>query len=146
MPSLPDVNLWLALALFEHVHQPIARQWFDLTAEPTSVFFCRATEHAFLRLLTTTSVVAPYGYPPLTNSRAWSIYHAFLSDDRVDFRGEEPAGLEAQWQAFSSRNSASPKLWMDAYLAAFAFINGWKVVTTDRAFTQFPDLDVVVLG
>jgi predicted nucleic acid-binding protein len=35
---------------------------------------------------------------------------------------------------------------MDAYLAAFARTAGYRLVTTDVAFRQFPGLDVQVLG
>ena len=35
---------------------------------------------------------------------------------------------------------ASPKLWMDAYLAAFAIAGGCQLVTTDQGFAQFPSL------
>ena len=34
---------------------------------------------------------------------------------------------------------------MDAYLAAFARAAGCRLVTLDAAFTQFDDLDVMVL-
>ena len=44
------------------------------------------------------------------------------------------------------RDTASPKLWMDAYLAAFALTGGYRMVTTDTAFRQFQGLDVLVLG
>ena len=40
---------------------------------------------------------------------------------------------------------ASPKLWMDAYLAAFAIAAKQQLVTTDKAFRQFKDLDLLVL-
>jgi len=60
--------------------------------------------------------------------------------------GGEPPGLEGQWTSFALRASASPKLWMDAYLAAFARAGGYRMVTTDVAFRQFPGLDVLVLG
>ena len=46
--------------------------------------------------------------------------------------------------ALSSRSS--PKLWMDAYLAAFAELSGMRFVTFDKAFRQFPKLDLLLLG
>lgn len=145
MASLCDANVWVALAIAEHVHQRAAREWFAAVEEQSSVFFCRATQTGFLRLLSTASVCTRYGHEPRTNRQAWNLYEAFLSDDRVEFCAEEPAGVEVQWQAFSNRNAPSPKLWMDAYLAAFAVANGWQLVTTDRAFTQFPGLHLLLL-
>jgi predicted nucleic acid-binding protein len=34
---------------------------------------------------------------------------------------------------------------MDAYLAAFARAGGYQFVTTDRAFSQFADFDLVLI-
>ena len=110
------------------------------------MFFCRATQQSFLRLLTSPAVLAPYGNRPLTNRQVWRSYQSLLSDDRIAFRGLEPTGLEAKWKQFALRDNASPKLWMDAYLAAFAIAAGYRMVTTDGAFRQFAGVDVLLLG
>lgn len=47
-PWLPDVNVWLALSLPGHVHQPAAQAWLDGTEEV--LWFCRASQQGFLRL------------------------------------------------------------------------------------------------
>jgi uncharacterized protein len=143
---LCDNNVWLALALSGHVHHAGARDWLETVVEPASVLFCRATQQAFLRLLTNTAVLAPYGNPPLTNAQAWRAYEALLADDRIIFRAQESAGLDRHWKKFALRDTASPKLWMDAYLAAFALAGGYRMVTTDAAFRQFSGLDLVLLG
>jgi uncharacterized protein len=143
---LCDSNVWLALALSRHIHHPAAREWLDAVGQPARILFCRATQQTFLRLLTNVAVLAPYGNPPLTNAQAWAVYEALLSDDRVELRAGEPAGLAPRWQALAVRDSASPKLWMDAYLAAFAEAGGYRMVTTDAAFQQFSGLDVLLLG
>jgi toxin-antitoxin system PIN domain toxin len=143
---LCDSNIWLALALSGHLHHPVVRDWLETIGEPASVLFCRATQQAFLRLLTNTAVLAPYGNPPLTNQQAWQAYEALLADDRIVFRAQEPAGLELRWKELAVRDTASPKLWMDAYLAAFALTAGYRMVTTDAAFRQFGGLDLVLLG
>jgi len=142
---LCDSNVWLALALSEHVHHAAAREWFDAVEETASVYFCRATQQTFLRLLTNAAVLSPYGNPPLTNRQAWATYQELLADDRIVLRVEEPAGLEAHWVRFAARDTASPKIWMDAYLAAFALAGGYRMVTTDAAFKQFPGLDLELL-
>jgi toxin-antitoxin system PIN domain toxin len=144
--DLCDSNVWLALALSTHVHHRAARDWFEAVTEPGSVLFCRATQQTFLRLLTNAAVLGPYGNPPLTNRQAWEAYQALLADDRIAFRPEEPPGLEALWRRFAVRGTASPRLWMDAYLAAFALAGGHRMVTTDAAFRQFGGLDVELLG
>ncbi|MDE3076920.1 MAG: PIN domain-containing protein [Chloroflexota bacterium] len=144
--NLCDCNVWLALALSRHVHQPAARDWLENISQPATVLFCRVTQQTFLRLLTNAAVLAPYGNPPLTNTAAWAAYDALLTDDRIVFREEEPDGLESHWKEFALRDTASPKLWMDAYLAAFALAGGCQLVTTDTAFRQFPGLDLLVLA
>jgi toxin-antitoxin system PIN domain toxin len=143
---LCDSNVWLALALSRHTHQAAARDWLETVVDPASVLFCRATQQTFLRLLTNAAVLAPYGNPPLTNQQAWSAYEALLADDRIVFHAREPTGLELRWRQLAVRDTPSPKLWMDAYLAAFALAGGFRMVTTDVAFRQFSELDLVLLG
>jgi len=82
----------------------------------------------------------------LTNSQAWDAYETLLSDERITFAGEEPQGIATLWRDYGARSTSSPKLWMDAYLAAFAVRAGCRMVTTDTAFRQFQGLDVLVLG
>jgi toxin-antitoxin system PIN domain toxin len=144
--DLCDSNVWLALALSKHVHHAAVRRWFDGVDERASVLFCRATQQTLLRLLTNASVLGAYGNPPLTNRQAWSAYGALLADERIAFHAEEPPDLEAHWTRFALRQTASPKLWMDAYLAAFALAAGCRLVTTDAAFEQFRGVDSAILG
>lgn len=143
---LCDSNVWLALALSKHIHHVAARKWLETVDEPRSVLFCRSTQQTFLRLLSNASVLRPYGNPPLTNRQAWRAYEALLTDDRVVLRVEEPAGLETRWKRYAMRNTASPKFWMDAYLAAYSVAGGHRMVTTDAAFEQFRGLDLELLG
>ena len=145
--NLCDSNVWLALVLSGHHHHIAARDWLDTVDETATIFFCRATQQTLLRLLTNAAVLAPYGDPPLTNTEAWAVYEALIDDDRIVFQMDEPhGGLESSWQEFALRDTASPKLWMDAYLAAFAKAGCFRMVTTDAAFVQFRGLDLLVLG
>ena len=141
--TLADSNVWLALALSDHVFHRAASDWLD-EQPSSSVFFCRSTQQSFVRLITTRAVVAVFGVPPMSNKSAWSTYAAFRADSRVGWI-EEPDGLEVQWKKWAVRATASPKLWMDAYLAAFAISSGSRFVTTDSGFKQFKGLDVVLL-
>lgn len=112
---LVDTSVWLALSLSSHPFHAMGLDWLAQQTGEASVLFCRATQQSFLRLLTTQSVVRPFGIT-LTNAAAWSVY------------------------------VASQKLWMDAYLAAFAVAGGVELVTTDKAFKQFEGLRVTVLA
>lgn len=143
---LCDSNVWLALTISEHIHHAFALRWFAGVAEPRMVFFCRATQQSFLRLLTSAAVLTPIGSAPLTNQQAWNLYETLLTDDRIDTQFQEPPGLERLWRLFALRDAASPKLWMDAYLAAFAVAGGYQFVTADKAFSQFAGLDLVLLA
>jgi toxin-antitoxin system PIN domain toxin len=141
---LADSNVWVALALSKHSFHGPARAWLSKQG-PREALFCRSTQQSFLRLLTTDAVLAPYGVPPLTNKAAWSVYEGFLADERIAWAAE-PRGLEAVWKKLAAGSKASPKLWMDAYLAAFALAGGYRLVTTDKAFKQFRGLDLLVLS
>jgi toxin-antitoxin system PIN domain toxin len=142
MPWLPDVNIWLALSLPGHVHHVAADQWF--TSIDRSAYFCRASEQGLLRLLTTSAVMTPYNLSALSNRKALQHLNGFHSLDRVLF-AREPESINAHWHKLADVNTASPKLWMDAYLAAFAITGGFRLVTTDKAFKQFKGLNVLVL-
>jgi len=65
-----------------------------------------------------------------------------LALPKVGFREETPE-LAILWHHLAASPKASPKLWMDAYLAAFALAGGYKMVTSDKAFKQFKGLDLL---
>ncbi|WP_395738997.1 type II toxin-antitoxin system VapC family toxin [Prosthecobacter sp.] len=142
--TLPDTNIWLALALSKHTHHAAASAWLDEQEETGSIFFCRSTQQSLLRLLTTAGVMSVYGNSPLSNKDAWEVYESFIADDRIEFR-QESSGLNAIWKKLAARRTSSPKLWMDSYLASFAVASGMQLITTDKAFTQFPGLDARVI-
>jgi uncharacterized protein len=143
--TLADSNVWLALALLKHEFHSAARGWLGRQSQRKAVLFCRLTQQSFLRLLTTKAVMAPYGIPPLSNKTAWLAYEGFLADERIAW-AEEPRGLDSSWKRLAGASKAWPKLWMDAYLAAFALSGGYQLVTTDKAFKQFKELNLLVLS
>lgn len=142
MRWFPDVNVWLALSLPGHAYHRVVDEWFLSNDQP--VYLCRATEQGFLRLLTTAAVLAPYDMAALSNRKALQHVEAFLAMDRV-LLAEEPGTIRSEWPRLADTNTASPKLWMDAYLAAFALTGGFRLVTTDRGFKQFKGLNALVL-
>ena len=144
--NLCDSNVWLALALSRHVHHRTARTWFQSIARPGDVPTAGRPSTRSGGCSLNSAVLAPYGNPPLTNAQAWRAYEAFAGDDRVALRIDEPTHLESHWKQLAARDTASPKLWMDAYLAAFAITAGLRLVTTDIAFRQFAGLDHLILA
>lgn len=127
--NFPDVNVWLALLWGRHVHSERAGSWFEgLTHEKS--FFCRFTQIAVLRLLTTEAVM---GGDVRGMREAWALWDKIIADDRIAFL-PEPDGMEPGFRRFSETGrTASPKMWADAYVLTFAAAAGLKVVTFDRA-------------
>ncbi len=143
MRHLCDSNVFLALAVEQHVHHARDAEWLAGLADVDTALFCRATRISFLRLLT--QAVAP-DFTPLTNSEAWAVLDRLLEDEATGF-AEEPDGLDAVWRRLSERNTPSPKVWMDAYLAAFAIVGGMRLVTLDKDFRKYESdgLDLLLL-
>ena len=129
--SFPDVNVWLALLLADHIHRPAAKAWWESdTAD--SIVFCRVTQISVLRVLT--SAAAMNGQP-LTMKQAWRAYDRLFEDDRVALV-REPEGLDEQFRKLSGSWAASPKVWADAYIAAFAARLNATLVTFDKALEK----------
>lgn len=138
--SFPDVNVWFALLVSEHVHHSAARDWWNST-EADVIGFCRFTQMGVLRLLTT---AATMDQQPLSMKEAWQAYDDITVDERVCFCGE-PDGIEAELRARSRMKHPSPKIWADAYLSAFAALTQMTLVTFDRTLQQSAK-ECLVLG
>ena len=123
-----DANVWLALLWSRHSYSEKARLWFEQAAEE-QFLFCRFTQLTVLRLLTTEKIM---GDDTRTMSQAWNLWDRVWADSRIAFV-PEPDDLEGEFRSRSRLSSASPKVWADAYLLAFAAVAGLKLVTFDRA-------------
>lgn len=131
-----DTGVWVGLAFASHPHHHAAREEFEAADSDRPVAFCRTTQNSFLRLLTTSTIQTLYGGPPVTNAQAWAKSQELLSLPQVVWLAE-PVGLEAEWKRCGALATASPKVWMDAYLAAFAIAGGLGLLTFDRDFAHF---------
>ncbi len=138
---LLDINVWLAMAFEAHVHHKPARNWFEKTEE-NSCNFCRPTQAGFLRLATNPAL---FGDETLTLNSAWACYDALIDDFRVGF-SREPFGLEHLWRRYTTGAVYSPKVWNDAYLAAYALGADLTLISFDKGFSQFEDLQCAILG
>ena len=74
----------------------------------------------------------------LSQREAWRVYDRWLADDRVNLV-DEPQGLEQRLRPLTRSRHASPKVWADAYLIAFAAASQMTLVTFDRAFRGVTD-------
>jgi len=118
----------MALLLENHIHRATARPWLEST-ESTLIGFLRMTQLSVLRLLTT---AAAMNGKPLRMHEAWAAYDALFGDDRVAFVNE-PNRIDPAFRKYTGKNHASPKLWADAWLLAFAECAGGAVITFDKA-------------
>jgi len=137
---LADVNVWLALTFGRHPHSGAAWAWLD-KQEASACLMCRMTQQGFLRLATNPKAFSK----PLTHRQAWSVVDRFMTDERIEY-AEEPADLEEKWRDFSMGRKFSPKVWNDAFLAAFASTARLKLVTFDKGFNDYKGLSLEVLG
>lgn len=140
---LPDINVWVALAAERHEHHSLARRWFASLGSSTAVF-CRVTQMGFLRLISHPKVM---GEDAVGRREAWKIYEALLRDHRVLF-AFEPSEIEKIWKQYSTSRLPGAQLWTGAYLAAFAKVRSWELVTMDRDFHRWKSdgLDLTLLG
>ena len=112
--------------LEDHVHRLKALAWWKIADE--IIAFTRLTQLSVLRLLTT---AAAMNGRPLGMDQAWHAYDRFFMDDRVTFFAE-PGGVEKRFREYARGRTASPKLWTDAWLLAFARAAGGTLVTFDK--------------
>ena len=68
-----------------------------------------------------------------------------LCDERMRFSVVEPADLDTAFEQFTIGRAFTPRLWTDAYLAAYAHAGGMTMVTLDQGFRSFPGLACEVL-
>jgi len=141
MAALCDVNFLLALCYDGHVHHPQALAWLDQQND-LDVIICRHTQLGLLRLLSNAAVMSQ---DVCNQEQAWAVYDAVASDGRFEFF-HEPDNLEVFLRKYSTASTASPKLWQDAYLAAFARAGDLQLVTFDRGFRKFEDLQSILLS
>jgi toxin-antitoxin system PIN domain toxin len=128
--------VWIAAIFTTHpCHEPAQQVLQDATPADPAVF-CRSTQQSFLRLASTPTLLKAYGAEGLTNRDALLALGALLALPQVCER-EEPPGLLALWHRLASRDTASPKVWMDAYLGAFAIAGGLRMATLDHDFRNF---------
>jgi toxin-antitoxin system PIN domain toxin len=126
--SFPDVNVWLALLMEDHIHRAAAKAWWD-TDQSDEIGFLRFTQITVLRLLTNRAAM---NGKPLTIREAWAAYDHLFQDDRVALF-DEPRGAETRFRQYTRSRSASPNLWADAWLLAFAEDSGGRIITFDKA-------------
>jgi uncharacterized protein len=150
--DLPDINVWLALAVQEHPHHAAAKRYWDgvqldMHTTPNTavqkIYFCRVTMLGLVRLLCQPKVV---GEGALTLPAAWAVYQSFRALPVIDLLAD-PADCDTHIQTLLAAQGTLPaRLWTDAYLAALAQSTGMRLVSFDRDFERFNLPRCVVLA
>ncbi len=98
--DLPDINVWLALAVEEHPHHAAAKQYWDsVQAKPAgerNLWFCRVTMLGLVRLLSQPKVM---GQGVLNLVQAMALYQQFRAVAGVDLLAE-PKQCDSVLQGF----------------------------------------------
>jgi toxin-antitoxin system PIN domain toxin len=141
MICLPDVNVWIALIVAEHVDHGTAVNWYRGPDWDTLVF-SRVTQMGFLRLLTNRHVM---GKGVVDAVGAWGILDRIRQNRNIAF-AREPASIEEVWRSFRTKRTAGHNFWTDDYLAAFAEAAGVTLVTFDKGFTRYRNTPLKILS
>ena len=144
--SLLDSNVWIAAVFSTHPIHRQAQQVLQQATPADPAIFCRSTQQSFLKLVSTPAMQKTYGATGITNRDALAALGAFIVLPQVCER-EEPPQVAALWHRLADRSTASPKVWMDAYLAAFAISGALRLATLDLDFKVYepPGLDLLLL-
>jgi toxin-antitoxin system PIN domain toxin len=126
----------LAAVFPQHPHHVRAQEELSIATPLAPAVFCRATQQSFLRLITTPQILRAYAVEAMTNRSAWKTFELLRAHSSIVVH-DEPPGTVALWHRLAAGDTASPKVWMDAYLAAFAISGGRSVVTLDRDFKRY---------
>ncbi len=138
MPGyLLDTSVWIAWFFQKHPHHLPAINLLKARSESDPAWLCRATEQSFLRLATTAAVCRAYSSPAFTNVEATAALATWHAQPHIHCLDAEPEGTRELWLELAAIPSASPKVWMDAYLAAFAIRAGLPFATLDADFRRF---------
>ena len=141
MPALCDVNVLLALVTDRHAHHADAVRWLD-TASAGETVVCRIVQTGLLRLLNNPAVMKA---DVLDAKACWALWHRLVKDERIRFTASEPSGLDVAFERFTRGRAFTPRLWTDAYLAAYAHVGDLMLVTFDQGFRSFAGLACQVL-
>lgn len=137
MPAfLYDSNVWVALTFSAHPYHGRALETIASATKDSPACFCRATQQSFLRLATNSTLLRAYGADGFSNRDAVDLYATLVRQPIIQVLAE-PSGVEILWHKLAALPSASPKVWMDSYLAAFAIGHELEFVTLDSDFKRF---------
>ncbi len=140
--TLVDTSVWVAAYFEEHEFFLPAKTFLASCSGAEPALFCRASEQSWLRLVTTPLLHRLYKVPTMTNADAVAILATWYAQPHIRCLDAEPEDTRELWLELAAIPSASPKVWMDAYLAAFAIRAGLSLATLDADFRRFEAADL----
>ena len=135
-----DLNVWLALACPDHSHHRQAVDYWEQQAAE-QVLFCTVTALGLVRLVCQPKLL---GAAVQTAAEASALLDAFCQQPGVSLASAGQAGWEVSHQLLRS-GELPPRLCTDAYLAALAIANGWRLVRFDPDFQRLEGLERLAL-
>lgn len=141
MADLLDVNAWVALTTPEHVHHERATAYWSIEAQPP-LLFNRTTALGLVRVTSKRNSLAGQ---PLSLSDAWAGFQILVESPHVQV-AEDPSHCDEALGKLIATGSLTSNSLTDAYLAAFAMAGHHRLVTFDKDFLRFPDLNLLLLG
>ncbi len=133
--DLPDLNVWLALACVDHSHHKQALHYWEHQAAER-VLFCTVTALGLVRLVRQPKLM---GTAVMGAAEASELLESLCRQPGVSLAAPEHDGFDVFHQLL--RNGELPaRLCTDAYLAALALANGWRLVSFDQDFQRFKGL------
>jgi toxin-antitoxin system PIN domain toxin len=134
--DLPDLNVWLAMTSAGHANHAKAIHYWESEAAD-QVLFCSVTALGLIRLVSQPKLM---GSAVKSSADASALLQSLCTQPGVSIAEAE----EGAWGIFHRLACGllqPSKHCTDAYLAALAMANGWRLVSFDREFKQFDGLD-----
>ncbi len=141
MKYLADVNILFPLCYDLHDHREKAAEWWEERGAGEIALHV-VVRLGVLRLLCNAPVMGEEILQPKEALAAWDVID---SDPRTFRIGAAPSQLESCLLKNVKDRKPNPKLWTDAYLAAYAEAEGWTMTTFDKGFSKFHLTNLEVL-
>lgn len=134
--DLPDLNVWLALTWPQHSHHQRALHYWEHQAAG-QVLFCTVTALGLVRLMCQPKLM---GTAVRTLAEASTLLNGLCQQPGVSLAEPDHDGWEVFHHLLLARDLPA-RLCTDAHLAALAMANGWRLVSFDRDFERFTELE-----
>ncbi len=132
-----DTNIWVAATFPEHIGHIQAVKFLSNRDHQSPAWLSPHICISWMRLISTRSTCLIYSSPAYSNQDAQEVLKKWLSQPEIQYMDKEPDGTFEKWKQLSSSPLPSPKIWMDAYIAAIAIEAKLPLVTFDKGFQAY---------